>query len=135
GMLLAGLGVFGLASFAGGLTGSSGQLIVARGVMGIGAAMAFPSTLSLITNAFTERSERARAIGLWGAITGAAIALGPIVGGWLLQVSDWRSIFFAMTPIAAIAGVATARYVPTSRDRRAPRTDLAGFALSTAMIG
>src|SRR5438270_13541795 len=73
GMLLAGLSVFGLASFAGGLTGSSGQLIVARGVMGIGAAMAFPSTLSLITNAFTERSERARAIGLWGAYTGDAI--------------------------------------------------------------
>jgi MFS family permease len=102
--------------------------------MGVGAAMVFPSTLSLISNVFTERRERALAIGLWGAITGAAIALGPIVGGWLLQAFDWRSIFFAMTPVAAIAGVLVARYVPTSRNSAAPRTDRAGFALSTAMV-
>ena len=101
GMLLAGLSVFGLASLAGGLIDTPGALIAARSVMGVGAAMVFPSTLSLITNVFTERDERARAIGLWGAITGVAIALGPIVGGWLLELSDWRSIFFAMVPIAA----------------------------------
>src|SRR5690242_191282 len=122
GMLLAGLSVFGLASLAGGLTDSPGALIAARSVMGIGAAMVFPSTLSLLTNVFTERGERARAIGLWGATTGAAIALGPIVGGWLLQLSDWRSIFFAMAPVAVLAGALTARYVPTSRDPHAPAT-------------
>jgi EmrB/QacA subfamily drug resistance transporter len=133
-MLLAGLSVFGLASLAGGLTDTPGQLIAARAVMGVGSAMVFPSTLSLLTNVFTERGERARAIGLWGAITGAAIALGPIVGGWLLELSDWRSIFFAMTPVAALAGVLVARYVPTSRDRQAPRVDRVGFALSTAAI-
>src|SRR3954465_10267069 len=135
GMLLAGLAVFGVASLAGGLTNDPGQLIAARAVMGIGSAMVFPSTLSLLSNVFTERGERARAIGLWGATTGAAIALGPIVGGWLLEVSDWRSIFFAMAPIAAVAGVLVARYVPSSRDPYAPRTDRAGFALSTATIG
>jgi EmrB/QacA subfamily drug resistance transporter len=135
GMLLAGLSVFGLASVAGGLTDSPGQLIVARCVMGVGAAMVFPATLSLISNVFTERGERARAIGLWGATTGAAIALGPIVGGWLLEAFDWRSIFFAMAPIAGVAAFLVARSVPTSRDPRAPRTDRAGFALSTAMIG
>ncbi len=135
GMLLAGLSVFGLASLAGGLTDSPGTLIAARAVMGVGAAMVFPSTLSLLTNTFTERRERALAIGLWGAITGVAIALGPIVGGWLLQLSSWRSIFFAMTPVAAAAGVLTARYVSSSRDDHAPRSDRAGFALSTAMIG
>jgi EmrB/QacA subfamily drug resistance transporter len=135
GMLLAGLSVFGLASLAGGLTDSAGALIAARSVMGVGAAMVFPSTLSLISNVFTERGERARAIGLWGAITGVAIALGPIVGGWLLEAFDWRSIFFAMAPIAAIAGVLAARYVPTSRDPQAPRTDRPGFALSTAIVG
>jgi EmrB/QacA subfamily drug resistance transporter len=133
-MLLAGLSVFGLASLAGGLMNSPGQLIAARAVMGVGAAMVFPSTLSLLTNVFTERGERARAIGLWGAITGAAIALGPIVGGWLIQVSDWRSIFFAMAPIAAVAGGLAARYVPSSRDPDAPRTDGPGFGLSTAMV-
>jgi EmrB/QacA subfamily drug resistance transporter len=135
GMLLAGLSVFGLSSVAGGLTGSAGALIAARAVMGVGAAMVFPATLSLISNVFTERRERALAIGLWGAITGAAIALGPIVGGWLLQAYGWRSIFFAMTPIAVIAGVLVARYVPASRDPHAPRTDRAGFALSAAMVG
>jgi EmrB/QacA subfamily drug resistance transporter len=133
-MLLAGLSVFGLASLAGGLMDSAGQLIAGRAVMGVGAAMVFPSTLSLLTNVFVERRERALAIGLWGAITGVAIALGPIVGGWLLEVFDWRSIFFAMTPIAALAGALVAGYVPTSRDPRAPRTDGAGFALSTATI-
>jgi EmrB/QacA subfamily drug resistance transporter len=135
GMLLAGLSVFGLASLAGGLIHAPGELIAARAVMGVGAAMVFPSTLSLLTNVFTERSERALAIGLWGAITGAAIALGPIVGGWLIEASDWRSIFFAMTPIAVLAGVLVAGYVPTSRDPGARRSDRTGFALSTATIG
>src|SRR5205807_6207494 len=61
--------------------------------------------------------------------------LGPIVGGWLLQLSSWRSIFFAMTPVAAVAGILAARYVSTSRDENAPKSDRAGFALSTATIG
>lgn len=135
GMLLAGLALFGVANLAGGLTDSPGQLIAARAVMGLGAAMIFPSTLSLLTNVFTERHERARAIGLWGATAGAAIALGPIVGGWLLEVSDWRSIFFAMTPMAAIAALLTARYVPASRDPHAPSTDRTGFVLSAATVG
>ena len=133
GMLLAGLAVFGLASLAGGLVGGTGELISARAVMGLGAAMVFPSTLSLITNVFTERRERALAIGLWGAITGAAIALGPIVGGWLLEEFDWRSIFIAMTPIAAIAAILTARYVPASRRPHAPRSDRAGVARCRAL--
>src|SRR5450631_764524 len=76
GMLLAGLAVFGTASVAGGFTTSPGQLIAARSVMGLGAAMTFPATLSLISNVFTERRERARAIGSWGAIAGVAIAMG-----------------------------------------------------------
>src|SRR6201993_4070332 len=135
GMLLAGLSVFGLASVAGGLMNGSGELIAARAVMGVGAAMVFPATLSLITNVFTDRRERALAIGLWGAITGVAIALGPIVGGWLLQAFDWRSIFFAMTPVALIAGVLVAGNVPTSRDPSARTLDTPGFTLSTAMIG
>ena len=103
GMLLAGLTVFGAASLAGGFTTSPAQLIAARAVMGLGAAMTFPATLSLISNVFTDRRERARAIGLWGAIAGVAIALGPIVGGWLLEHFSWASIFFAMAPVAAVA--------------------------------
>src|SRR3954470_2519445 len=134
GVLLAGLGVFGLSSLAGGFTTSPAQLIVARGVMGLGAALIFPATLSLISNVFTERAERARAIGLWGASAGVAIALGPIAGGWLLEHFSWTSIFFAMTPVAALAAVLVARYVPTSRDPSAPRADRPGLVLSPAAM-
>jgi EmrB/QacA subfamily drug resistance transporter len=134
GMLLAGLGLFGIASVAGGLTATPGQLIIARCFMGLGAAMIFPPTLSLISNVFTERGERARAIGLWGASAGVAIALGPIVGGWLLEQFSWTSIFFAMAPVAAVAAALVALTVPTSRDPHAPKTDYPGFVLSTAAM-
>ena len=132
GMLLGGLAVFGLASVAGGLTSTPGQLIAARCVMGLGAAMVFPATLSLIANIFTERAERARAIGLWGATAGMAIALGPIVGGWLLERFSWSSIFFAMAPVAALAIALVAWSVPRSRDPHAPSIDRLGFLLSSA---
>src|SRR5881398_506586 len=134
GVLLAGLAVFGLASLAGGLTNSPGQLIVARCVMGLGAALTFPATLSLISNVFVERAERARAIGLWGASAGVAIALGPIVGGWLLEHFSWTSIFFAMAPVAAVAALLVARTVPMSRDPQAPKADRPGLILSTAAM-
>src|SRR3989454_3508498 len=134
GVLLAGLGVFGLASAAGGLTNSPGQLIVARSVMGLGAALIFPATLSLISNVFVERAERARAIGLWGASAGAAVALGPIVGGWLLEHFSWTSIFFAMNPVAALGAALVGRNVPTSRDPEATKADRPGLVLSTASM-
>jgi EmrB/QacA subfamily drug resistance transporter len=132
GVLLAGLAVFGAASFAGGLGNSPGELIAARAVMGLGAALIFPATLSLLTNVFTERRERARAIGLWGAITGIGIAVGPIVGGWLLEHFDWSSVFFALVPFAAVAAVLVSVRVPTSRDPEAPPADRIGLLLSTA---
>ncbi len=80
GILMAGLGLFGAASLAGSAGSSVGQLVAARAVMGLGAALIFPATLSIISNIFTRRAERARAIGLWGATTGVGIALGPIMG-------------------------------------------------------
>jgi len=135
GMLVAGLGVFGLASALGGLTDSAGQLIAARAAMGLGAAMIFPATLSLISNTFTERRERARAIGLWGATAGVAIALGPIVGGWLLEHFSWTSIFFAMTPVAAVTAVLVGLAVTTSRDPEASSVDVPGFLLSIGVVG
>jgi EmrB/QacA subfamily drug resistance transporter len=134
GVLLTGLGVFGAATVAGGLGSDPGQLIAARAVMGLGAALIFPATLSLLTNVFTDRRERARAIGLWGATTGVGIALGPIVGGWLLEYFDWSSVFFALAPVAAVAAVMVALSVPTSRDPEAPPADRAGLALSSAAM-
>src|SRR5437660_2605171 len=132
GMLLAGLTVFGAASLAGGFTTSPAQLIAARAVMGLGAAMTFPATLSLISNVFTERRERARAIGLWGAVAGVAIAMGPIVGGWLLEHYSWAAIFIAMTPVAAAAAILVALAVPTSKDPDAAAVDIPGLVLSWA---
>src|SRR5947209_7960487 len=134
GMLLAGLAVVGAASLAGGFTTTPEQLIAARAVMGLGAAMTFPATLSLISNVFTERKERARAIGLWGAVAGVAIAMGPIVGGWLLEHYSWASIFVAMAPVAAAALALVALAVPTSRSPRAAAPDLAGLPLSSAAM-
>ena len=134
GMLLAGLAVFGTASVIGGFTTSPDQLIAARAVMGLGAAMIFPATLSLITNVFTGRAERARAIGLWGASAGIAIALGPIVGGWLLEHFSWASIFFAMGPVAAAAAALVAVTVPVSKNPGAAGLDFPGLALSTAAM-
>ncbi len=134
GFLLAGLVVFGAASIAGGLTDTAGQLIVARCFMGLGAAMIFPTTLSLISNVYTERAERAKAIGLWGATAGIAIALGPIVGGGLLEQFRWTSIFFAMAPVAAVTAALVAWSVPTSRDPGAHKTDIPGLVLSSAAI-
>src|SRR5437764_14075311 len=128
GMLLAGLAVFGVASLAGGLTDDPGQLIAARAVMGIGSAMVFPSTLSLLTNVFPERGACARAIGLWGATTGVGIGLGPIVGGWLLERDGWQSVFFALAPIAILGLILVSVYVPSSRDPQAPRADRPGLA-------
>jgi EmrB/QacA subfamily drug resistance transporter len=134
GMLLAGLAVFGTASLVGGFTSSPAQLIAARSVMGLGAAMTFPATLSLISNVFTERRERARAIGLWGAIAGVAIAMGPIVGGWLLEHFSWASIFIAMAPVAAAAIILAALVIPTSKDENAPAPDIPGLVLSSATM-
>ena len=134
GMLLAGLAVFGAASLAGGFTTDPVQLIAARSVMGLGAAMTFPATLSLISNVFTERKERARAIGLWGAVAGVAIAMGPIVGGWLLEHFSWASIFIAMAPVAAAAAVLVALVVPTSKDPDAAALDIPGLVLSSATM-
>jgi EmrB/QacA subfamily drug resistance transporter len=135
GMLLAGLGVFGGASLAGSLGTSAGQLVAARAVMGLGAAMIFPSTLSLLTNVFTARRQRAIAIGLWGAMAGVGIATGPIIGGWLLERFWWGSIFVFMAPVAAVVAVVVAWAVPTSRDPAIPPVDWRGLVLSAAAMG
>jgi EmrB/QacA subfamily drug resistance transporter len=135
GVLLAGLAVFAAGSLAGSVAQTPNQLIAARAVMGLGAAGIFPATLSLIANIFTERTERARAIGLWGATTGVGVAAGPIVGGWLLGRFWWGSIFLFMAPIAVLVAFLIAWAVPTSRDPAAPPLDWRGLILSCAGMG
>lgn len=135
GALLAGLGIFAVGSVLGSRAGSPGELIAVRGLIGLGAAVIFPTTLSILTNVFTERSERAKAIGLWGAMTGVGVAAGPISGGWLLEHFWWGSVFVAVVPVAALVAALTVLWVPTSRDPETPRLDVLGLALSTAVIG
>ena len=135
GVLLAGLGVFALGSLAGSLASTPNQLIAARAAMGIGAAGIFPATLSLIANVFTERAERAKAIGLWGATTGVGVATGPIVGGWLLENFWWGSVFVFMVPIAVVVAALVAWTVPTSRDPNIRPIDWPGLLLSAAGFG
>ena len=126
GMLMAGLAVFGLASFAGGYATSPAGLIAARAVMGLGAAMTFPATLSLLTGVFTGRKERALSIGLWGATAGMAIALGPIVGGFLLEHYSWSSIFYTLGPVSLAVIALAARFVPALEGPGAARPGLPG---------
>ncbi|GAC1374890.1 MAG: MFS transporter [Acidimicrobiales bacterium] len=135
GALLTGLAIFGLGSVAGSQGNSTGQLIAARAIMGVGAAVVFPTTLSILSNVFTDRLERAKAIGAWGATVGMGVAFGPIVGGYLLEHFWWGSVFLAMAPVAAAAILLVARFVPTSRDPATPRLDRVGLTLSTVMIG
>jgi EmrB/QacA subfamily drug resistance transporter len=135
GILLAGLAVFGTGSLAGALSHDAAHLVAARALMGVGAAAIFPSTLSLIANVFTDRRERAKAIGLWGATTGVGVAAGPIVGGWLLENYWWGAVFLFMVPMAALIALAVATIVPTSKDPSAPPIDRPGLALSSAAMG
>jgi EmrB/QacA subfamily drug resistance transporter len=98
--------------------------------MGVGAAFIMPSTLSVLTNVFTDPGERARAIGMWAGVAGIGIALGPLAGGFLVEHFYWGSIFLVNIPIVLVAVVAGALLVPTSKDPAAPRLDPLGATLS-----
>ncbi len=135
GALQIGLIIFAATSTLGAFATSSGQLIAARGAMGIGAALVFPATLAILTNVFTDPTERAKAIGVWSAVSGAAVAFGPITGGLLLEHFWWGSVLLVNLPIVAVALVAGALLVPTSRDPEVSRFDIPGIILSISAIG
>ena len=135
GALQIGLVLFAVCSAFAAFSDSTGELIFWRGAMGVGAALVFPATLAIITNVFTEPAERAKAIGIWSAVSGAAVAFGPVVGGFLLEHFWWGSVFFINIPIVALALLAGQRLVPTSKDPGAHRIDKVGFVLSIGMIG
>jgi EmrB/QacA subfamily drug resistance transporter len=135
GALTAGLVVFGGASAAAAFSGGVGSLIAARAVMGIGAALIMPATLSILTNVFTDARERALAIGLWSGVAGIAVALGPVAGGFLLEHFWWGSVFIVNVPIVVAAIVAGHFLVPTSRNPERPKLDLVGAGLSIVGLG
>lgn len=128
--LLLGLVIFGLGSLAAGLATDATQLIAWRAVMGVGGAFIMPSTLSILAQVFTDPRERAQAIGIWAAVAGAAVALGPIIGGFLLEHTTWHAIFWVNPPLVVVMLLATLLMVPESSDPSRPRLDLIGAALS-----
>lgn len=130
-----GLGVFGIGSLLCSLAPSAGWLIAARIVQALGGAMLNPVAMSIITNTFTDRVERARAIGVWGAVAGVSLGVGPVLGGALVDSAGWRAVFWVNVPIVVLAIVGTARYVPESRAARARRVDPVGQALVMAVLG
>jgi EmrB/QacA subfamily drug resistance transporter len=135
GAMQVGLVIFGVTSALGAFATTSGQLILARGAMGIGAALVFPATLAILTNVFTEPSERAKAIGAWSAVSGLAVAFGPVTGGFLLEHFWWGSVFLVNVPIVVVALVGGALLVPTSRDPESHRFDVPGTVLSIGAVG
>ncbi|HEY7489453.1 MAG TPA: MFS transporter [Streptosporangiaceae bacterium] len=130
-----GLAAFGLGSLLCGLAPSIGWLIAARALQAVGGTMLNPVAMAITANTFPDPAERARAIGVFGSMSGLALALGPILGGALVDGFGWRAIFWINVPIVAIAIVAAALFVPESRAARARRFDPVGQALVILVLG
>jgi EmrB/QacA subfamily drug resistance transporter len=131
----AGIAVFGAGSLWCGFSGSATELIVARGFQGMGAALLVPGSLAIISAEFDGR-DRGRAIGTWSASTAILAAVGPVIGGWVIQTISWRGIFFLNPPLCAAVLPILFRHVRESRDPEAPpRLDWLGTVLVTAGLG
>jgi EmrB/QacA subfamily drug resistance transporter len=131
-MFLVGVALFAVASLACGLAGSTGVLIAARAVQGLGAAIVSPSTLSIITTTFDEGAERNKALGIWGAMGGSGAAAGVLFGGILTKYAGWEWIFFVNVPVGALVLALTPRIVRESRAPDAGRNfDLVGASSVT----
>jgi EmrB/QacA subfamily drug resistance transporter len=130
-----GVAIFALASACCGLSSSVGQLIVARAVQGIGGALLVPGSLAIISASFPE-DQRGKAIGTWSGFTAITAAVGPALGGWLIEHISWRAAFFINLPLAAAVLALTIRHVPESRDDQAQGgVDWTGAALVTICLG
>lgn len=133
--LAGGLAVFTLGTGVAALTTSSAALIALRVLMGAAAAFIFPTTLSIISQTFPDRAARAKAIGAWGATTGAAVATGPIVGGALLAHFSWPSIFVAMVPVSALGLLGAILIIPGGRAPTNERLDVRGLTVVAVALG
>lgn len=133
GALVLGLVLFGGGAIWGSLVDSAAGVIAARAVMGVGAALIMPATLSLLAATF-PRAERTKAITLWAGTAGFAIAAGPLIAGMLLESFSWQSTFLTNVPVIALAIVGTFVLVPPSKATHAPRIDYVGGLLSVVWI-
>jgi EmrB/QacA subfamily drug resistance transporter len=129
-MFLLGVAVFTLASIGCGLSARLSELIAARAIQGVGAAFLVPGSLALISASFDEQ-QRGRAIGTWSGSTAITMAIGPVLGGWLIEHLSWRWAFFLNVPLAAVVIVVSLRYVPESHSERRGRIDWPGAITAT----
>ncbi|GAB2751917.1 MFS transporter [Streptomyces bullii] len=134
-VFMAGLVVFTVGSLLCSLAPDLDLLVVFRMVQAVGGSMLNPVAMSIITNTFTDPRERARAIGVWGAVVGISMAAGPLVGGLLVESVGWRAIFWVNLPVGLAALLLTLRFVPESRADRARRPDPVGQLLVIALFG
>jgi EmrB/QacA subfamily drug resistance transporter len=133
-VLLAGVVLFCGGSLAGALANGSGMLIAGRVVMGVGAAFCEPGTLSLIRQMYPDRRERARALGVWTAVSGISLALGPVLGGVLVALDGWRAIFWFNLAFGAAMLAAAARFLPESSDPEGRRVDVPGMLAGAVAV-
>ena len=129
-----GAAIFAFASLWCALAPDPGQLIAARAVQGAGGALLVPASLAIVGASFEGRL-RAKAIGLWGALSGTAMAVGPVLGGWLVDEVSWRAPFMITPAMAVVAIPIALRHVPESRDPEARRLDIVGAVLATTGLG
>ncbi len=133
-IFIAGVLIFALASAGCGLASNIHQLIIARGIQGVGAALLVPGSLAIISTSFDEKS-RGQAIGIWSGFTAITAAVGPVLGGWLVEYASWRWVFFLNLPIAAAVVAISLWRIPESRTSRTGRVDWLGAILVTAGLG
>ncbi|MFD9892340.1 MFS transporter [Amycolatopsis sp. NPDC059027] len=130
-----GLTIFGAASALCALAGSVPWLVLARAGQGLGAALLLPGTLAVITGAYPERRERARALGAWAGISAVALAAGPLLGGFVVAAGGWRPVFWLNVPVVVLAILATQRFVPPHVPAARRRVDVAGALTAALALG
>jgi EmrB/QacA subfamily drug resistance transporter len=133
-MFLAGVGIFAAASIACGFASNIQQLVIARSVQGVGAAFLVPASLSIISACFDEKT-RGQAIGTWSGFTAITAAVGPVLGGWLIEHASWRWAFFVNVPLAATVIAISLRRIPESRIATARHVDWLGALVATVGLG
>ena len=130
-----GLVVFAVFSALAAQATSPTMLIIFRGLQGIGGAFIFPTTLSILTNTFTEPKERGRAIGIWAGVSGLGVVIGPLGGGLLLEHFSWGSVFLVNVPVCALALVLSYFFIMESKDPEETALDPVGAVLSIVGLG
>src|SRR6202161_875228 len=133
-LFLIGVGILAVTSIACGFAATIQQLVIARCAQGMGAAFLVPGSLSIISANFEEKT-RGQAIGTWSGFTAITTAVGPVLGGWLIEHASWRWAFFINIPIAAVVIVVSLRHIPESRNASAGNVDWLGALLATVGLG